>query len=78
MVPLEEKQESSYFKAPAGLPLVKHALAMELVHDGVLTLPQAVHKVSHGPAELFGVRERAYLREGYWGDLRLVDMQTPQ
>ncbi|MBT8428648.1 MAG: dihydroorotase, partial [Gammaproteobacteria bacterium] len=39
---LEEKQESSYFKAPAGLPLVQHALAMalELVHDGILSLPQ--------------------------------------
>jgi dihydroorotase len=77
---LEEKQERSYFKAPAGLPLVQHALAMalELVHDGVLTLPKAVHKVSHGPAELFNVRERGYLREGYWADLTLVDMQTPQ
>jgi len=77
---LEEKQQSSYFKAPAGLPLVQHALAMalELVHDDVLSLPQAVHKVSHGPAELFDVRERGYLREGYWADLVLVDMQTPQ
>ena len=76
---LEEKQQSSYFKAPAGLPLVQHALAMalELVHDGVLSLTQAVHKVSHGPAELFNVRERGYLREGYWADLVLVDMQTP-
>ena len=77
---LEEKQESSYFKVPAGLPLVQHALAMalELVHDGILSLPQLVHKVSHGPAELFNVRERGYLREGYWADLTLVDMQTPQ
>ena len=75
---LEEKQQGSYFKVPAGLPLVQHALAMalELVHDGVLSLPQAVHKVSHGPAELFKVRERGYLREGYWADLVLVDMQA--
>lgn len=75
---LEEKQQRSYFKAPAGLPLVQHALAMalELVHDGVLSLPQAVHKVSHGPAEMFKVRERGYLREGYWADLVLVDMDS--
>jgi dihydroorotase len=75
---LEEKQQRSYFKAPAGLPLVQHALAMalELVHDGVLSLPHAVHKVSHGPAEMFNVRERGYLREGYWADLVLVDMNT--
>ena len=75
---LEEKQQRSYFEAPAGLPLVQHALAMalELVHDNVLSLPQAVHKVSHGPAEMFKVRERGYLREGYWADLALVDMNT--
>ena len=75
---LEEKQQASYFKTPAGLPLVQHALAMalELVHDDVLSLPQAVHKVSHGPAEMFNVRERGYLREGYWADLVLVDTQA--
>ena len=77
---LDEKNDPSYFKAPAGLPLVQHALAMalELVHDGVLSLPRLVHKVSHGPAELFHVRERGYLREGYWADLVLVDMDAPQ
>ena len=77
---LEEKQDTSYFKAPAGLPLVQHALAMalELVHDGDLSLPRLVHKVSHGPAELFRVHERGYLREGYWADLTLVDLDAPQ
>ncbi len=76
---LEEKSESSYFKAPAGLPLVQHALAMalELVHDEVLTLPQLVHKVCHAPAILFDVADRGYLREGYFADLALVDMLHP-
>ena len=77
---LEEKQDTSYFDTPAGLPLVQHALAMalELVHDGDLSLPRLVHKVSHGPAELFRVHERGYLREGYWADLTLVDLDAPQ
>ncbi len=77
---LEEKQQASYFTTPAGLPLVQHALAMalELVHDGDLSLPQAVQKVCHGPAELFGIRKRGFLREGYWADLTLVDMDSPQ
>lgn len=76
---LEEKSEPSYFKSPAGLPLVQHALAMalELVHDEVLTLPQLVHKVSHAPAMLFNVAERGYIREGYFADLTLVDMLHP-
>ena len=76
----DEKQDPSYFKSPAGLPLVQHALcmALELVHDGDLELAQLVRKTAHAPAELFGVRERGFLREGYWADLVLVDMDRPQ
>ena len=72
---LEEKG-NTYFKAPAGLPLVQHALpmALELYHDGVLTLPRVVDKCAHAPAKRFRVRERGYLREGYWADLVLVDL----
>lgn len=72
---LEEKRRP-YVAAPSGLPLVQHALVclLEHVHDGVLTLEQAVEKTAHGPARLFDVRERGYLREGYWADLVLVDL----
>lgn len=74
----EEKQRESYFEAPAGLPLVQHAYCMllELVHDGDLSLPQAVHKSSHAPALMFDVAERGFLREGYWADLVVFDMAT--
>jgi dihydroorotase len=77
---LDEKLADSYFATPAGLPLVQHALQMafELVHDHVLTLPQLVQKVCHAPAERFGVRERGFLREGYWADLVLIDPTVPQ
>ncbi len=76
----DEKGAESYFDAPVGLPLVQHALAMalELYHDGVLSLPQLVQKVCHGPAQLFGVCERGLLRKGYWADLALVDLEQPQ
>lgn len=72
----EEKHQDSYFKTPAGLPLVQHALAMalELVHDGVMDLAAVVEKTAHAPARMFNVVERGYLREGYWADLVLVDM----
>jgi dihydroorotase len=71
---LEEKGRD-YFKAPSGLPLVQHALLMgfELVRRKELDLHTLVRKVCHAPAELFGVRERGYIREGYWADLVLVD-----
>lgn len=76
---LEEKAKT-YFSSPAGLPLVQHALpmALELYHDGVLTLEQVVKKCSHAPAELFGIKERGFLREGYWADLVLVDVHAPK
>jgi dihydroorotase len=75
---LEEKGRE-YFKAPSGLPLVQHALLMgfELVRRGELDLHTLVRKVCHAPAELFGVRERGYIREGYFADLVLVDDTTP-
>ena len=74
---LEEKSADSYFKAPAGLPLVQHALvmALELVRQGELSLEQLVQKVCHAPAIRYQVAERGYLREGYWADLVLVDDQ---
>lgn len=75
---LDEKL-SSYFKAPAGLPLVQWALPMvlELYHNHQLSLEQVVEKVCHSPARLFNVQQRGYLREGYWADLTLVDLDSP-
>ncbi|MEO6364848.1 MAG: amidohydrolase family protein, partial [Luteimonas sp.] len=47
--------------------------ALELVREGRLTNAQVVHKLAHAPAILFDVRERGFLREGYWADLVLID-----
>jgi dihydroorotase len=73
---LEEKN-NSYFKAPSGLPLVQHALPilLELYHDGILSLEQIVEKTSHAVAQCFQIKERGYIREGYWADLILVDLR---
>ncbi len=70
---LEEKT-GDYFSAPAGLPVVQHALPalMELVHDRVIDLPTLVAKTSHRVADLFGIVDRGYLREGGWADLVLI------
>jgi len=75
---LDEKL-NSYFNAPAGLPLVQWALPMvlELYHDRLITLEQLVEKTSHGPARLFNIQQRGYLREGYWADLTLIDLHSP-
>jgi dihydroorotase len=75
---LAEKQQP-YLKAPSGLPMVQHALIslLEHVHDGILTLEEVVQKTAHAPARLFDVKERGFLREGYWADLVLVDLKRP-
>lgn len=75
---LAEKM-NTYFKAPAGLPLVQWALpmALELYHDRLISLEQLVEKTSHGPARLFNIVDRGYLREGYWADLVLLDLSSP-
>jgi dihydroorotase len=74
----EEKQQP-YFSAPAGLPLVQHALPslLQQYHLGRLTLPTIVEKTSHAPARVFGVMERGFIREGYWADLAVVDLHAP-
>ena len=74
---LEEKA-NPYVRAPSGLPLVQYALvaALELVREGRLSNTQVVQKFAHAPAQLFDVKQRGYLREGYWADLTLVD-DTP-
>ncbi len=76
----EEKHAGNYFNEPAGLPLVQHAVPMvlEMVHDGYFDIAHAVKKMCHDPARLFGVVDRGHIREGYFADLILVDMQQPQ
>lgn len=74
----EEKQQS-YFKAPSGGPLVQHSLVamLELYHQGKITLEKIVQKMAHNPAILFRIRNRGFIREGYYADLVLVDLNKP-
>jgi len=74
---LEEKN-NPYFSAPSGGPLVQHALValLEMVKLGKLTLEHVVQKTSHDVATLFEVKDRGYLREGYFADLVLVDFDN--
>ena len=74
----EEKQRD-YPKAPAGLPLVQHALLtlFDQVANKHISLAQLVEKTAHSPAIRYGVIDRGYLREGYFADLVLVDGETP-
>lgn len=74
----QEKQAQGYFNAPAGLPLVQHALLslLELYEKGIFSLQTIVKKTSHAVAERFELKDRGYLREGYKADLVLVDLNS--
>ncbi len=75
---LKEKAQP-YLMAPSGGPLVQHALPalFELYHQGKISLEQIVEKTAHNPAICFQIDKRGYIREGYWADLVLVDLNSP-
>lgn len=74
-----EEKNNPYFKAPSGGPLVQHSLVamLEFVRQGKLTLEQVITKMSHSPATLFRIQDRGFIREGYFADLVLVDLDSP-
>ncbi len=73
----EEKQQP-YQQAPSGVPLVQHSLLLMLqyVKDGKISLEKVVEKMSHAVADCFLIKERGFIREGYFADLVLVDMNN--
>ncbi len=75
---LEEKGRT-YFKTPSGGPLVQHALPamLDFFHQGKITLERIVEKMCHAPAKLFRIRERGFIREGYFADLVIVNLNAP-
>jgi dihydroorotase len=69
-----------YDHAHAGLPLVQHSLPLMLsyVKQGKITIEKMVEKMCHAVADCFDISERGYVREGYFADLVLVDMNREQ
>ena len=74
-----EEKSNTYFKAPSGGPLVQHSLVamLELYHQNKLSLNDIIYKMCHTPTDIFRVKDRGYIREGYWADLVLVDLDSP-
>ena len=74
-----EEKNNTYFNAPSGGPLVQHALVvmLELYHQGKISLEKIVEKMCHAPAICFQVENRGFIRNGYFADLVLVDINNP-
>jgi dihydroorotase len=76
---LDEKN-NNYLNAPSGGPLVQHAIIalLEKVKEGVIPIEKAVEKMSHNPAKLFQIEKRGFIKEGYFADIVLIDINKPQ
>ena len=73
-----EEKNLPYEKAHAGLPLVQHGvlLMLQYVKEGRIPIEKVVEKMSHAVAQCYQLRERGYIREGYFADLILVDLNS--
>jgi len=74
-----EEKEKPFFDAPSGGPLIQHSLVamLEFYHQGKISLEKVVRKMAHNPAILYRIEDRGFIREGYWADLVLVDLNNP-
>ncbi len=72
-------EEGAYERSHAGLPLVQHSMLLMLhyVQQGLLNIEKVAEKMSHAVATCFQIADRGYIREGYWADLVIVDMNKP-
>lgn len=70
-----DEKQLPYAEAPAGLPLVQHPLQLMLyyVAQGKISLEKVIDKMAHAPAKCFQIKERGFLREGYYADMVLIN-----
>ena len=75
-----EEKNNSYFEAPSGGPLVQHAILtlLELMKKGQITLEKIVEKTSHSVADIYQIHKRGYIKEGFFADLVLINLNAPQ
>ncbi|WP_336068430.1 dihydroorotase [Mesoflavibacter sp. CH_XMU1404-2] len=74
-----EEKSNVYTQAPSGGPLVQHALPalLEMHHEGDISIEKIVEKFCHNPAILFDVEKRGFIKEGYYADLVIVNLNNP-
>lgn len=76
---LLSEKEAPYENAHAGLPLVQHSLSLMLYYNslGYISLEKIAEKMSHAVATCFNIKERGFIREGYYADLVVADLKSP-
>lgn len=73
-----EEKTGVYTKAASGGPLVQHSLLamIDFYKQGIISLPRIVQKMCHAPADLFGVKNRGYIKKGFYADLVILNLQA--
>ena len=74
---LDEKQKP-YFQSMSGAPIIQHSLniMLEFFKQGLLSLEKIAEKMCHNPATLYSIKKRGFIREGYFADLTIVDLNA--
>jgi len=72
-----EEKNNKYLQAPSGGPLVENALKVMLkfVKEKKITIEEVVEKMCHNPAICFQIEKRGFIKEKYYADLVLVDIE---
>jgi dihydroorotase len=72
-----EEKMNPYLLSPSGLPLVQHSLGimLDFYLKGQISLERIVEKMCHAPAICFQIAERGYIREGYYADIAIIDLE---
>ena len=72
-----EEKNNKYQQAPSGGPLVENALKVMLkfVKEKKITIEEVVEKMCHNPAICFQIEKRGFIKEKYYADLVLVDIE---
>lgn len=75
---LDEKLKP-YFQSMSGAPIVQHSLniMLEFYKQGKISLEKIAEKMCHNPAILYRIKQRGFIREGYFADLTIVDLNSP-
>jgi len=74
---IEEKQQP-YLKSPSGAPMIQHSLLamLDIYHKNLTSLETIADKMCHNPAKCFNVKERGFIRKGFYADLAIVDLNS--
>lgn len=74
---LAEKQKP-YFQSMSGAPMVQHSLnvMIEFCKQGMISLEKIAEKMCHNPAILYRIEKRGFIREGYFADLVVADLNA--